>query len=129
VKLNRNRHSAQFKFEAGVDAAKGTRTINEPARQYDFIRRKSVTGSSNQYSQTGYQEAITAKRRKRQTCSSRLAVLQWNWNGLKKTPSAVGIKRMLIEPDHGQISIRWQCDLVSLSRSSFYYEPGNNRSY
>jgi putative transposase len=31
---------------------------------------------------------------------------------------------MLIEPDHGQISIRRQCDLVSLSRSSFYYEPG-----
>jgi putative transposase len=27
----------------------------------------------------------------------------------------------LIEPDHPQISIAWQCELVGLSRSSFYY--------
>jgi putative transposase len=34
VKSNRKRHSAQFKFEVALDAAKGTRTINELASQY-----------------------------------------------------------------------------------------------
>jgi putative transposase len=32
-------------------------------------------------------------------------------------------KRMCIEKDHLQLSIRRQCDLLGLGRSSFYYEP------
>jgi hypothetical protein len=30
-------------------------------------------------------------------------------------------RRALIDPDHEQLSIGRQCDLVSISRSSFYY--------
>jgi putative transposase len=32
-------------------------------------------------------------------------------------------RRALIEPGHGQLSIVRQCELVSISRSSFYYRP------
>ena len=32
-------------------------------------------------------------------------------------------RRGLIEPEHGQISIVRQCELLELSRSSYYYEP------
>jgi putative transposase len=32
-------------------------------------------------------------------------------------------RRLMIEPAHGRLSIARQCDLVSISRSSFYYEP------
>ena len=32
-------------------------------------------------------------------------------------------RRSLIEPEHGQLSIVRQCELVSISRSSFYYQP------
>ena len=32
-------------------------------------------------------------------------------------------RRGLIEPEHGQLSIVRQCELVSISRSSFYYQP------
>ncbi len=32
-------------------------------------------------------------------------------------------RRALIEPEHGQLSIARQCELVSISRSSFYYRP------
>ena len=32
-------------------------------------------------------------------------------------------RRRLIEPRHGQLSIVQQCELVSISRSSFYYQP------
>ena len=29
----------------------------------------------------------------------------------------------MIEPDHGQLSIVRQCELVAISRSGFYYQP------
>jgi putative transposase len=32
-------------------------------------------------------------------------------------------RRALIEPEHGQLSVVRQCELVSISRSSFYYQP------
>jgi putative transposase len=32
-------------------------------------------------------------------------------------------RRALIEPGHGRLSIVRQCELVSISRSSFYYQP------
>jgi len=31
----------------------------------------------------------------------------------------------MIEPEHGQISIHRQCQLLDLARSSFYYEPAS----
>ena len=36
---------------------------------------------------------------------------------------SVDRRRALIEPEHGQLSIVRQCELVSISRSSFYYQP------
>ena len=32
-------------------------------------------------------------------------------------------RRALIEPGHGRLSIVRQCELVSISRSSFYHQP------
>jgi putative transposase len=32
-------------------------------------------------------------------------------------------KRLLIEPEHDQLSIRRQCELLDLHRSNYYYEP------
>jgi len=47
-----------------------------------------------------------------------------NWTGLKKN---LGLnteqKKALIEPGHTELSIRKQCDLLGLNRSSFYYQP------
>ena len=36
---------------------------------------------------------------------------------------SIGRRRALIEPGHGQLSIVRQCELVSVSRSSFYHRP------
>jgi putative transposase len=32
---------------------------------------------------------------------------------------------MMIEPDHPRLSIRRQCELVSISRASFYRQPAS----
>ncbi len=34
----------------------------------------------------------------------------------------MGDKRTWIEPEHGQISVQRQCELIGLARSSWYYE-------
>src|SRR5581483_2415931 len=60
----------------------------------------------------------------RPSCSSRSGGSKWSWNGSKKKlpPSADG-KRPLIEPAHPALSVRRQCELLGLNRSSLYYEP------
>src|SRR5947209_50934 len=54
----------------------------------------------------------------------RSAGSKWSWTGRKKNLTAsVEAKRALVEISHPQLSICRQCELLSLSRSSFYYEP------
>ncbi len=35
----------------------------------------------------------------------------------------------MVEPDHGQLSIERQCELLGLARSSVYYQPVGETSY
>jgi putative transposase len=55
---------------------------------------------------------------------NRSVALKWNWSGSKKNlPPSVNDKRGLIEPDHPVLSVRRQCELTGLNRSTYYYEP------
>jgi putative transposase len=42
----------------------------------------------------------------------------------EKLTSSVEVKREMIENHHPDISIRRQCELIGLNRSTFYTEPG-----
>jgi putative transposase len=44
-------------------------------------------------------------------------------------PAEVAAKRLLIERDHPEISVRRQCELLGLNRSSLYYEPAGESEY
>jgi transposase InsO family protein len=39
-------------------------------------------------------------------------------------PSSIEVRRSLIEPEHAELSVRRQCTLLELARSTCYYEPG-----
>ena len=41
----------------------------------------------------------------------------------KKLPPSAEGKRPRIEPGHPELSVRRQCELLGLNRSSLYYEP------
>jgi putative transposase len=41
----------------------------------------------------------------------------------KKVPQSAELKRALVQEDHPQLSVRRQCDLLGLCRSSWYYQP------
>ena len=45
----------------------------------------------------------------------------------KKAGSSVLIDKTLIEPDNASISIKRQCELLNLSRSSYYYKPDDKK--
>jgi putative transposase len=45
--------------------------------------------------------------------------------GEKKLPPSCDWKRRQVEPDHETLSVRRQCELVGLNRSSFYLEPAS----
>jgi putative transposase len=40
-------------------------------------------------------------------------------------PEAVAAKCALIEPEHAQLSVRQQCELIGLNRATYYYEPAS----
>src|SRR6185369_16642865 len=60
---------------------------------------------------------------KRPNCSSRSVGSRWSWNGSKKkwerSPEQL---RPLVESEHAELSVRRQCELLGLSRSSLYYQ-------
>src|SRR5246500_4501587 len=65
-------------------------------------------------------------RPRRPSCSSRSAASRWSWSGSKKksdrSPEQL---RPLVEAGHPELSVRRQCELLGLSRSSLYYEAAS----
>ena len=47
----------------------------------------------------------------------------------KKLPDKVEAKRSMIDRDHSELSIRRQCGLIGLNRSSLYYQPAGESAY
>ncbi|MCA9234235.1 MAG: hypothetical protein KDA44_02125 [Planctomycetales bacterium] len=41
----------------------------------------------------------------------------------KKLPSSIDARRRWLEPDHSQLTIARQCELLTLPRSTAYYRP------
>jgi putative transposase len=47
----------------------------------------------------------------------------------KNLPCSIEAKRALVEPEHEAISVRRQCELLNLNRSSWYYQPAEESAY
>ncbi len=48
----------------------------------------------------------------------------WSWPGSKKTlPKSSRVKRAWIDAEHPELSVRRQCELLELERSTDYYQP------
>src|SRR5881227_734066 len=86
--------------------------------------RSSCSPAPTRSSPTGPRPPRTTATPSRPSCTSRSAGSKWSWSGSKKKlpPSADG-KRPLIEVGHPELSVRRQCELLGLNRSSLYYEP------
>jgi putative transposase len=132
----RRRFRADFKFKVALEAAKGTKTLNELSSEYDvhpnqisawkreLLDSGATLFSSKNARQQREQEALQAELYEQ---IGRLKMeLEWL---KKKLPATLEAKRAMIERGHPQLSVRRQCELIGLNRSSFYYQPVGESAY
>ena len=131
----RRRYEAKFKAKVALEAIKQEKTIAQLSSEY------SVHGNQiTQWKKRLVQELpgiFTGKQKKAQRKAEdlqgelyrQIGQLKVELDWLKKnTISSVNERRRRIEPEHPDISIARQCELLSLTRSAYYFKPqGVNR--
>ena len=124
----RKTHSAQFKAKVALEALRERHTVNELARKFSVHpsqihdwKKQLLERVPEVYQQNGSrvqdEEAQIVPEFYQQ-----IGRLQVELDWLKKNTSlSVAERRAMIEPQ-AQLSLARQCELVGLSRSSFYYQ-------
>jgi putative transposase len=131
MKKPRNHYSAAFKFQVALAAAKGDQTINELASAHG-VHPNQVSQWKRQLLEEGVTlfDRGTERRHCEQAAREedlyeqigRLK-MELEWVKKKKLPASVEGRRTMIELSHPQISVRRQCELIGLNRSTLYYSP------
>ena len=126
----RKHHSAAFKAKVALEAAKQAKTLAELSQQFqvhpvqisqwkrqllDGIEVIFQNGSQRQHRD---EEALQAELY--QQIGQLKMELEWV---KKKLSGSLETRRSLIEECNPHLSIRHQCELLDMSRASYYYEP------
>jgi putative transposase len=132
----RKQYEAAFKAKVALEAVKGEKTIAQIATEFEVPPTKSANGAGNFWmsfrrcSPTAGRSRRRTGMRLRPSCSGRSANSSTSWSGLKKiSDTSIAKKRQEVEPEHPMIPISRQCELVELSRSSFYYRSCGEDGY
>jgi putative transposase len=126
----RKHHTAAFKAQVALAAFKGDKTVNELAGQFQVHptlihgwKKQLLAGAEQVFSNGSTTTASDTEAEKAELFEQigRLKMeLEWLKKKSDRSPEAL---RPLVEPGHPQLSVRRQCELLGLSRSSLYYEP------
>src|SRR3954447_2733369 len=123
-------HGGAFKAQVALAAHKGDRTINERAGHYGVHatlihawKKQLITGAAGIFG--GPAQAASADAEARQAeLFEQIGRLKMELEWLKKKlPPSAEDRRVLVAVDHPELSVRRQCELLGLNRSTFYYEP------
>ena len=126
----RKSYTNQLKAKVALEAIKGLRTINEIASDYELHpnlvnqwKRQAIEKMQESFSSKQDREA-----EKEEELWDRLyreiGQLKVELDWLKKNQVySVERKRLMIDPNNKTISIGRQCELVGLSRASYYFAP------
>jgi len=124
----RKSHSAAFKAQVALAAIKGDQTINQVALKHDIHttlihawKKPLLAGAEGVFASgaktTGPPEDKTAELYEQ---IGRLKV-ELDWVKKNRLPS-VDARRGMIDWEHLELSVRRQCELLGLNRSTLYYE-------
>ena len=125
----RRRIEAGVKAKVALAAVRGDRTTSELVSQFGAHstqigqwKRRLLDGATELFSddrrrEIQNQDALVAE------LYEQIGRLQMEAAWLKKKlPDSIEFKRECIEPDHPRLSLRRQCELLGLNRSSWHYD-------
>jgi putative transposase len=130
--VQRKAHSAEFKAEVALAAHKADRTVNQLAGQYDVhptqihAWKKQLLAEAEANFANGAKVAAADAQAREAELYEQIGRLKMELEWMKKKlPPSAEHKRPMIDVRHPELSVRRQCELFGLNRSSLYYEPAS----
>lgn len=132
----RKTFSADFKTKVVLELLEGDKTINQIASEYD-ITVKSIQNWKRQFldnaslafdiggATKAYKDEIEDLKQENEDLAKALgkATVKAEWAVGKLKSLDLSNKKALIDSKHNKLTISEQCEIVGISRSSYYYEP------
>ena len=128
--------SADFKTKVVLELLDGEQTISQIASKYD-VTVKSIQSWKKQFLENAslafdvggatkaYKDEIEELKQENENLAKALgkATVRADWAEGKLKSLDLSNKKSLIDSKHGILTISEQCEIVGISRSSYYYEP------
>lgn len=141
MSTKRRNHTPQFKFRVALEALQNQKTVNQIAGSHNVHTtlvnswRKHLNDNGPDIFLAASARSATARKeqareQKEADLYEQIGRLKMELEWLKKNlPNSIEKKRMLIDPNHIQISIRQQCALIGLNRATYYLEPAGESPF
>lgn len=124
----RKNHTAAFKAQVALAVVKNDRTANEVASQFGVhptlvhAWKKQLLQGAEQVFGSGVKVGDGEAEARQAELYEQIGRLKMELEWLKKKlPASAEAKRALVDVGHPQLSVRRQCELLDLNRSSLYY--------
>ncbi|MBT8156085.1 IS3 family transposase [Epibacterium ulvae] len=127
----RKQHHPEFKAKVALEALKGEETVSELASRFGVHptmihqwKRALLEGASGVFERGG-RTAPEVDEEQVKDLHAKIGELAVANDFLGQKAQTLGrqVRRKMIEPNLKGLSVSKQCSLLSISRSSFYYEP------
>ncbi|WP_159587799.1 IS3 family transposase [Chelativorans xinjiangense] len=127
----RRRFSAEFKAKVALEAIRGERTISELATKHQLHpnqitqwKRQAIENLAKAFDDKA-SDAQVSREAEVMKLHAKIGqlVVERGFFGQGLRSLSLDRRRMMIDPDHERLSIRRQCELVSIARASFYRQP------
>ncbi len=126
----RRSFGASFEAKVALSAVRGVKTASELASEFGVHptmiakwKKLLLDGAAEIFSRNGSSRADDFRQREAELYQQ-IGKLQMELQWLKKRlPASTEAKRSLVEPGHETLSVRRQCELLRLPRTSWYRRP------
>lgn len=127
----RRRFSAEFKARVSLEAIRGERMISKLATKHQLHpnqitqwKRQAIENLAKAFDDKAA-DAQVGREAEVMKLHAKIGqlVVERDFFGQSLRSLSLDRRRTMIEPDHPLLSIRRQCELVSISRASFYRQP------
>ena len=124
-------HTPAFKAQVALAALKGDRTLSEIASQHQVHvklvqawKKRMLEQASSVFGEGVKPVSLKESEAKQAELFEQIGRLKMELEWLKKKfPPSCEWKRGQVDPEHAELSVRRQCELLGLARSSMYFEP------